>query len=155
MSKFCKVTSYKFHCLKLADHSYGHTTGDYHMVINKTTPTLLNTDDILMIMPDARCITHLGPGWKTDYFSNSNYVIPNADDIARIQTKDDNGSIILQVPPEMKSEVQFYKVYLKHAIPEGLGLNGVRYEQYIVIDSESWKHLSLTYLEGDATLPSL
>ena len=149
MSRFCKVTSYKFHGLRLADGSYGHVTGDYHMVINKTMPTLLNTDDILMIVPDVRCITHLGPGWKTDYFSNDNYVIPNADDIARIQTNDERGKIILQVPPEMKSEVQFYKVYLKHAIPEGLGLNGVRYDQYIVIDSESWKHISENYLEGD------
>lgn len=155
MSKFCKVTSYKFCCLKLADGNYGHITEDCHTVIDKTTPTLLNIDDILMIVPDARCVTHLGPGWKTEYFSNKYHVIPNADDIARIQTNDERGKIILQVPPEMKSEVQFYKVYLKHAIPEGLGLNGVRYEQYIVIDEESWKHLSLTYLEGDATLPSL
>ena len=155
MSKFCKVISYKFHCLKLADNTYGHITGDSHTVIDKSTPTLLNIDEILMIVPDVRCITHLGPGWKTVYFSNCCHVIPNADDIARIQTKNDVGNCILQVPQEMKSEVQFYKVFLKHAIPEGLGLNGVRYEQYIVIDSESWKHLSLTYLEGDATLPSL
>ena len=149
MPKFCKVTSYKFRCLKLADGNYGHITGDCHMVIEMSTPTLLNIDDILMIAPDARCITHLGPGWKIGYDSNNNLVIPNTDDIARIQTKDVNGSIILRVPPEMKSEVQFYKVYLKHAIPEGLGLNGVHYEQYIVIDSESWKHISENYLEGD------
>lgn len=149
MPKFCKVTSYKFHCLKLADGTYGHITGDCHTVIAKSTPTLLSTDDILMIMPDVRCITHLGPGWKTEYFSNCSHVVPNADDIARIQTKADNGSCILRVPPEMKGEVQFYAVYLKHAIPEGLGLNGVRYEQYIVIDEESWKHISENFLEGD------
>jgi len=148
MSKFCKVTSYKFHHLELADGNYGHITEDCHMVIEKSTPTLLNIDDILMIAPDARCITHLGPGWKTDYFSNCNHVIPNADDIARIQTKDERGNIIMRVPPEMKSEVQFYKVYLKHAIPEGLGLNGVRYDQYIVIDAESWEHLR-SFFEGD------
>ena len=153
MSKFCKVTSYKFYCLRLADSSYGHVTGDCHTIIDRRTSTLLNIDEILMIVPDVRCVTHLGFGWKTEYFSNCNHVIPNADDIARIQTKNDVGNCILRVPPEMKGEVQFYKVYLKHAIPEGLGLNGVRYEQYIVIDSESWKHLSLNYLEGDAVLP--
>lgn len=149
MSKFCKVTSYNFHHLKLADGNYGHVTGCFHNVINKNTPTLLNIDEILMIVPDVRCITHLGPGWKTEYFDNCNHVVPNADDIARIQTKDDRGNYILQVPPEMKSNVQFFKVFFKHAIPEGLGINGVRFEQTLVIDEESWKHLSENYLEGD------
>lgn len=144
MPKLCKLMTYSLFTGYVRQTNFNSspiTRKRYNAVLNSKT-ILFNSDEILFIenpydyiMVDLKNIS-----WSThiDYYP----YITISKDFDKITEKiKENDKINYDIKKEFVYTKKLFKIVFKTPIPKGLGLNGVDYDQSILIDEESMENL--------------
>lgn len=147
MPKLCKLTAYSLFTGYVQHTDYKSapiTRTRYSAVLNSKT-ILFNPDEILFIENpyDYTMVDLKNISWSTriDYYS---YITiskdENFDRIAeKEETKENNN--YYNIKKEFVYTLKLFKIVFKNPIPKGLGINGIEYDQSILIDEESMENL--------------
>jgi len=153
MTKLCKLTAYSLISGQIRQTNYSSspkTRLRYNAISNSKT-ILFNPDEILFIEnPYDYIVADLKNISWSKYVDYYTYITvgENFDKIAeKIQ---ENNESYYEVKKEFVQTLKLFKIVFKNPIPCGLGLNGVDYDQSILIDEESMENLK-KFLESSDT----
>ncbi len=147
MPKLCKLTAYSLFTgyVKYTNYKSAPITRTRYSAISNSKTILFNPDEILFIENpyDYTMVDLKNISWSTniDYYS---YIIISKDEnLDKIFEKEENkeNNNYYNIKKEFVYTLKLFKIVFKTPIPRGLGINGVEYDQSILIDEESMENL--------------